>query len=96
MSDVKPMAFGDAKNTVIRFGKQYKFMTIDKIAESDAGLLWLDWLRGQDWVYAPLSTALEVYLTDKGIAADLKKLVDRKKSIGTTWAQNEHARNNGY
>lgn len=66
--------FRTACDFVLKFG-QYKDQTIDKAAESDAGLKYLDWLRGQPWLKDPLKKHLETYLNDPSIKADLEKLI---------------------
>lgn len=71
------MTFDEAKTTVVPFGK-FAGQAIDQIAETDAGLLWLDWLRGQPVRKSSLREALVVYLDDRGIAADLARLVGRR------------------
>lgn len=72
MADKKP---GDFVIPFV-FGKQYGSKTIDDIAKSNKGLLWLDRLRGRarsPW----LRKALAEYLDDPAIARDLKELLDR-------------------
>lgn len=76
-------AFRAAAAHRIPFGK-YSGQTIDHVAESDAGLLYLDWMRGelvagrlvarQD-EQPELINALAVYLEDAAIAGDLARLV---------------------
>lgn len=93
------MPFHEAKNVRLTFGKKFahipvKDRTLDRIAETDVGLNYLEWLRGklavsrQDW-QQHLFEALEVYLSDPTIARELTR-------VGTTFAQNENARNNGW
>ena len=72
------MAFADAAKFVMPLGK-YKGQALDKIAESDEGLRYLDWLRGErdetnrkkGWADQPLDRALHAYLDDRGIRRDL-------------------------
>lgn len=64
------VAFGVARKHVIPFGK-FKGQEIDKIAETDAGLKYLDWLNGQAWVNGPLKNCLVAYLTDPTIKKEL-------------------------
>lgn len=51
---------------------------LDDIAATDAGLLYLDWLRGErdkgGGIRSRLDEALASYLDDKTIAAELAKL----------------------
>ena len=51
-------AFTDACGFVMPFGK-YKGQTLGRIGSSDSGLLYADWLVGQEWVHGPLKAALE-------------------------------------
>jgi uncharacterized protein (DUF3820 family) len=70
------MTFEQVQVFVLPLGK-YKGQELDKVAETDEGLLYLDWLCGQDWVHGGLKLALEVYLGDPGIKKDLDDLVAR-------------------
>lgn len=69
----KEMTFKDAALTIIPFGK-YRGEIVDDVAQDDDGLLYLDWLADQDWIYGDVAIALEVYLEDEAIAADVKEL----------------------
>ncbi len=69
----KDADFKAAKRHVINFGK-YKGKTLDEIAESDDGLRYLDWLRGQSFVGSVTATWLRIYLEDPSIKAELAKL----------------------
>jgi len=68
--------FRIAADTVINFGK-YSGKTIDEVATSDEGLLYLDWLRGARPTDLKFRAALHLYLDDVTIAECLKKLVRR-------------------
>jgi len=70
----KDADFKAAKRHVISFG-QYRGKTLDEIAESDDGLRYLDWLRGQSFVGSVTAAWLRVYLDDPSIKAELAKLV---------------------
>lgn len=71
------MTFSEAKNHVIFFG-QYKGQTLDDTASTDAGLLYLDWLRGErEQGTTEFDVALRAYLDDPTIAAALGQLLDR-------------------
>lgn len=70
------MIFSDAKNVVVPFGK-FCGQTIDKIAETDEGLLWLDWLHGQEIRSPRLREAVTIYMADKTIAAEVQRLTRR-------------------
>ena len=67
-------AFEKAKEVVVPFGK-YKGQTIDKIATEDRGLRWLDWLHGQEIKSPRLREALDVYLSDTAIQAELRAVL---------------------
>lgn len=76
-----PLTFRAAAATVMPFGI-HKGKTIDKIAETDEGLLHLDWLRGEldgdpphpESLRGGLHESLRVYLDDSTIAADLARI----------------------
>jgi DNA polymerase III epsilon subunit-like protein len=75
----KPAAisFADACNFRLTFG-MYKGQTLDEIAVSDRGLAYCDWLLGEQGgpTHDPaLKAALEAYLADPTVAADLVKAV---------------------
>lgn len=74
-SDSKPKpSYKWASQFILPFG-QHKGKKIDKVAETDDGLLYLDWLNGQNYVNGDLKLAIETYLTDPAIAKDLANLV---------------------
>jgi hypothetical protein len=54
------------------FGK-HKGKTLDQIAETDDGLLYLDWLSDQK-LDRYLRTSVDVYLADDAIQRDLREL----------------------
>jgi uncharacterized protein (DUF3820 family) len=66
------MTYNEAKVYKMPLGK-HRGKALDKIAESDEGLLYLDWLVGQDWVRGPLREALHVYLGDPVIALEVQR-----------------------
>ncbi len=66
--------FNEARETVIPFG-MHEGKTLDEIAQTDDGLLYLDWLAGGD-VYGHLKESILVYLSDPGIKRDLEDLID--------------------
>jgi hypothetical protein len=70
------MTFTDAKNVLIPFG-EYEGKTLDKAAETDDGLRWLDWAAGIEIKSPRFKEALTVYLGDKTIAAEVARLVPR-------------------
>ena len=71
------MTWTEAAAHQMPFGK-FRRKRLDKIAEDDEGLLYLDWLVGQEWVKGRLRDALEIYLADESIQSDIKVLVDRR------------------
>ena len=56
------------------FGK-YKGIALNDIANTDCGLLYLDWLVGQPWLKGNLKNDLTAYLKDPAIADEIKRLV---------------------
>ena len=66
--------FKAAQTFVIRFG-EHNGKTIDKIAESDKGLKYLDWLRGQNYLRDPARMHIEYYLSDPTIKKELEKIL---------------------
>jgi hypothetical protein len=71
------VTFAEAKGARVPFGK-HAGRTIDDVAGSDDGLLYLDWLRDQDFSSprcVRFGEALEAYLSDPTIARELEGLV---------------------
>lgn len=73
------MEYRAAATTVMPFGK-YQGQTLDRIAEKDAGLRYLDWLRGERQAdekrlefQTTLTEALCTYLEDPTIKSELQK-----------------------
>lgn len=66
--------FKAACGAVIPFGRTYKGIAIDKIAESDHGLKYLDWLNGQEFLKDPLKTHVANYLNDPTIKKELEMI----------------------
>jgi len=69
------MTFSQAQQFTMPFGK-HRNLALDTIAETDEGLRYLDWMRGNVNVYGQLKEALDVYLTDPDIRAELVKVID--------------------
>jgi len=73
------MTFKEASETELPFGK-HRGETIDGIARSDGGLLYLDWLNG--WMAEvehrdlELRKAVAVYLGDDDIRRELERLLE--------------------
>ena len=65
--------FREAQNQVMPFRK-YKGKTLEEIAETDEGLLYLDWLRGQSWTLSYLTDHLNTYLNDPTIKKELEDI----------------------
>lgn len=72
------MDFHTAKHTVIPFGK-YKGSTIFAAAQTDAGLLWLDWALSLDDLREPFKTALHVYMGDATISREVDDTIHKRK-----------------
>lgn len=72
------MTFDQASGTVLPFGK-YKDQTLDEIATTDDGLLYLDWLVGKSWLFKDLKEAIDDYLTEGSVARDLELAMEKRK-----------------
>lgn len=70
------MTFTEAKTVIVPFGK-YVGTEIDKIAYTDEGLLYLDWLHGVA-TYGRLKEALGVYFSDPSIKRELEEAINRR------------------
>lgn len=57
------------------FGK-YEDQTLDTIASSEEGLLYLDWLVGQEWFRGPTRRQLEAFLAQDDVRAELDRLLE--------------------
>jgi len=68
------MTFKEAKNFLMPIGI-YAGKTIDKIAETNEGLKYLDWMREQNWIFGNLKIALDIYLKDPVIKSELDKII---------------------
>ena len=64
------MTFKEAAAFVMPFGK-YKSSTLDSIASTDEGLLYLDYMRGE-LSDGPALRAISVYLDDPSIKRELE------------------------
>ena len=69
-----PIPFKEAADYVLKFGK-YTGKTLDAVASSDVGLVYLDWARGTLRLAFHTKNAICSYLDDPTIAKDLAKLV---------------------
>lgn len=72
------MTFAESRITRASFGK-HKGKTIDEIAADNEGLLYLDWLIGQE-VYGRFGEALKVYLQEPAIAKEVESAIADKES----------------
>ncbi len=63
----------EAKYFIMPFGK-FKGNTLDAVAESDAGLLYLDWAAGE--LDGEAGKAVREYMTDPAIATEVNRLVE--------------------
>lgn len=70
------ISFEQASAHAMPFGK-FRGQTIDTIASSDAGLKYLDWLSGRDWIHVDLRQVLTVYLSRPSIQRDLQALLEK-------------------
>ena len=76
------MEFSEAEKAVFPMRSQYFPRTIGEVAETDEGLLHLDWLQGQPWFKETTSNwgghffrAVNRYLEEPAIAQELDRLV---------------------
>ncbi len=67
------MTFKEAQEFVLTFGK-YEDEALDDIASTDEGLLYLDWLAGEQIMDSELRLALNIYLSDICIQKELEDL----------------------
>ena len=58
---------------VMPIGK-YRGMTLDKIASTDEGLLYLDWMEGE-FDQGKLRSTVEQFLSDPGVQMDLSEAI---------------------
>lgn len=71
------MKFKEARTARMPFG-DYKGKMLDKIAETDEGLKYLDKLLSWPPLKGYIKEALKVYLSDKIIVSEVSKLVRGK------------------
>jgi hypothetical protein len=71
------MLFAESQQFKMKFGK-YKGETLEDIASTDEGLLYLDWARGLDDLWATTQDALDSFLNHPSIAAELQIAIDNK------------------
>lgn len=67
------MTFDEAKRMRLTFGK-YQGQSIEDVASDDEGLRYLDWAVDQDFVWQSLKLALEVYVSDPAITAEIERV----------------------
>lgn len=63
---------------VVTFGK-YRGQSIEQIGRSDEGLLYLDWLYGQNWLKVELKRSLGAYLNDPVIRNEVAAAIESKR-----------------
>jgi len=73
----KVTPFARAGTFVMPFGK-YRGKSIDRIARTDDGLLYLDWLIGEQIPTGYAKWAIETYLADPTIKEELEKIVENR------------------
>lgn len=69
------MDFTSACAFTMPLGK-HKGKTLARIGANKEGLLYLDWLVGQDWVNGRLREALETYLKHPSIAMQIDSAIE--------------------
>jgi uncharacterized protein (DUF3820 family) len=75
MATIQGEAFTKACAFVMPLGK-YEGKTMARIGSSREGLLYLDWMVGQEWVRDGLKDALECYLGHPSISMQLDRYLD--------------------
>jgi hypothetical protein len=73
MSDSE--AFTEACGFVMPLGK-HKDRTLARIGSNRDGILYLDWLVGQEWVNGMLKAALETYLSHPVISRQVESYLE--------------------
>lgn len=71
------MKYRQARKFVMPFGS-FEGSSLEKIAQTDEGLLYLDWITGQDFVQGPLKDALTAFLSDATIQRELENLLGER------------------
>lgn len=69
------MTFAEARKFPMPFGKCIG-KTLDEIAETDQGLQYLDWFRGQK-MYGQIAVAVKIYLSDVTIENELNRVINK-------------------
>lgn len=72
--DFEPPGGGDPGRYVLRFGR-HSGRTLDDIASTDDGLLYLDGLAGKSWLFPATRDALGRYLGQPCIAREIENLM---------------------
>jgi len=73
---VTDIPFKQAADFALPFGK-YQGKTLDEVAKTDRGLLYLDWLRGQHWLGTQVRFFVGRYLGEPSVNEDLEKILRR-------------------
>lgn len=77
MSSDRELAFRVAAEHRLKFGR-YRGLTLDRIAETDEGLLYLDSIVDRDWLWERDRQQIVTYLADPVIRHELEALLDRR------------------
>jgi hypothetical protein len=75
--DISDLGHSDQGGHVMPSG-EHQGKTFDQIASTKEGLLYLDWLVGQDWLRDPLKSALRDYLSNANIQRDIETAMEQK------------------
>ena len=79
---MRTYTFAEASAYRLSFGK-YNGKSVDEIASTDEGLLWLDWFSGEVDKAGPSialpAIAIRTYLADPTIAGDVERLVRERR-----------------
>ena len=60
---------------VLPFG-QYKDQTLEEVASTDSGLLYLDRIIAEDWIWASTRVVIEAFLGEAAIQSELARLLE--------------------
>ncbi|MAF05115.1 hypothetical protein [Herbaspirillum sp.] len=69
------MTYQEAAMTVIHWGK-HSGKTLEEIARTDEGLLYLDWARGAGYGSRSCQEALGAYLADADVETELARALE--------------------
>lgn len=79
------MTFDQAKLQCVPFGK-FKGQSIDKVASTSRGLMYLDWMMSlKDLREGPFKDALNTYMRDEGIQKEVQQAMQDREYERQQW-----------